>query len=131
MTISEFRELDVYEQVNFAWDNDLYRVYEDIMSDDEYHESIEDYIHEGGLTWQQIRDYLNELETESDTGYWYRDPYGSPRPIDTGWEIQEYITDPIIEEYGEWEDEEEYEEPTENVVAEEFNMLFAVGLATA
>lgn len=127
MTRAEFEEICTYDELislccELDYDSDLYYKVHDRDSYDDYiEEEISDY--RRNCTWEELRDWLNDLP-ESHYGYYYSDDgYGGWGELSDGDgmfsdlmdEVRDYMENYGLfdDEYIEEDDEDEYEEDPE------------------
>lgn len=111
MTRNEFiNDIDTWwDLIDFCREEDC-DVCEDVISDDDLSDYIEEDIENAahdGMSWQEIRDRLNDLDTSYD--YYVNDGYMIYNGLDNDDDFEEFKSNVLdwMDSYGEWDEDEE------------------------
>lgn len=127
MTKSEFIEEtrgDIWALYEFCNENDYEHFFEELYSNDARNDYINEDMCERARDedWQDMRDWLNDIESDGNYDWWYRDAWDEWHGVDD--DYIEYMIDEIVteleadnffeEEVDEGEDETAIEEKISN-----------------
>lgn len=112
MTKSEFIEEmrgDIWALYEFCSNNGYDYFYEDLYSDDSRTDRINEEMYDraGDMDWEEMRSWLNNLESSGNYDWWRTDDWGEWYGVD-----DDYIDNMIDELVKELETEEFFEEET-------------------